>query len=745
MNQLRAMKKCMIKELDLLKELNEQQREAVLKTEGYVRVIAGAGSGKTKTLVHRYAYLVNEVGISPSNILCVTFTNKAAREMKNRVMEFIDMGLVTDYICTYHGFCVKVLREDIYKMGYPSSFIIMDGEDQKMLLREIYEELKIKETGLKFKELREYISRVKHHHEDTAIGDYIKNYIDINSVLTETEIDEDEDIMHTCYIRYLQKQRKGFMLDFDDLILFTVYLFQKHKEVLKKWQHRLDYIMVDETQDNSDAQWSLVEMLQGFHHNLFVVGDPDQCIYEWRGAKPDTLVAFDSIYSPCKTIILNRNYRSTPNILNVANSVITHNKNRITKNLYTSRPPMNNVIHFHGKTDVEEGDYIAQTIIEHIRNGGAASDIAILYRTAHSSRFIEQALMRHKLPYVVYGGIRFFERQEVKDVLAYLRLVDSGDDLSFMRVINHPRRKLGKVFQSNLIECAEREQTTLYEALKRHIEVEEFNRQGAVEFLRLIESARNECDKMTISDGVQYILEKSGLLALYRKESDEDRLNNIQELIESIRQYEQLNQNEENLSLTGYLQDLALYTNFDYKENNDCIKIMTIHQSKGLEFPVVFVAGMSEGTFPSYRTVIERRLRGLEEERRLAYVAYTRAENSLYLTDSEGYSFETSGAKYTSRFIFEIKRKLLIRKGRLSKEMERMAKRYIDTVSSPMTCSRIVAKITVGIRLTHKIFGSGEVTNIDVSNRTIEVHFDNSEDTKHFSMNQVGQILRLDD
>lgn len=734
----------MINELDLLDGLNEQQRAAVLATEGYVRVIAGAGSGKTKTLAHRYAYLVNEVGVSPSNILCVTFTNKAAQEMKNRVRKFIKMGSVNDFICTYHGFCVKVLREDIHKIGYPPSFIIMDEEDQKNVLREIYEELKLKQTDLTFKKVKEYITTTKYHPSDNIIKAYIKNHIDISSTVADTVIGETEDIMRSCFIRYLQKQRKGFMLDFDDLILFTVYLFQRHMDVLQKWQHRLDYIMVDETQDNNDTQWSLVNMLQGVHHNLFIVGDPDQCIYEWRGAKPDMLVVFDSVYSPCRTIILDRNYRSTPNILNVANSVIANNKNRIAKDLFTSRRAMGNVTHFHGKTEDEEGDFIAQTIIEHINNGGAASDVAILYRAAHISRFIEQALVRHKLPYVVYGGVRFFERQEIKDVLAYLRLINSGDDLSFKRVINQPRRKLGKVFLSSLNECAEREQTTLYEALKQHIDTKEFNKSGAVEFLQLIESARKVVKSMTISDSVQYILEKSGLIAMYRTDGDEDRVNNIKELMSSIQQYERLNENEEDLSLTRYLQDLALFTNIDYKEDNDCIKIMTIHQSKGLEFPIVFVAGMNEGTFPSHRTIRERKLRGLEEERRLAYVAYTRAENALYLTDSEGYNFETSGAKYTSRFIFEIKKHLLIRQGCMTKEMERMAQYYIDTSNRLIECSEAVAEIVIGTRLTHKIFGSGEVTDIDEANRTIEVRFDNSDATKHFSMDRVGQILILE-
>ena len=722
---------------NLLKGLNERQKKAVITTEGYVCVIAGAGSGKTKTLAHRYAYLVNEVGVSSSNILCVTFTNKAAYEMKNRVRKLVDMGNVNDFICTYHGFCVKVLREDIHKIGYPASYVIMDKEDQKTILREIYEELGIKQTVLTFKQELDYIRMMK------ASGSYIEDYIDVNSIRLNAQ-SQVIDAQEKCFVRYVQKQRKAFMLDFDDLMLFTVYIFRKHHDVLQKWQHRLDYIMVDETQDNSTSQWELVNMLQDGHKNLFVVGDPDQCIYEWRGAKPETLVQFDNIYSPCQTIILDQNYRSTPNILDVANSVIANNKNRIAKDLFTTKQKMSNVTHFHGKSEIEEGDYIAQIIIQYIKSGGHASDVAILFRASYVSRFIEQALMRHKLPYVVYGGIRFFERQEIKDVLAYLRMVDTGDDLSFRRVINQPRRKLGKVFMAVLNEIAEHEKATLYEVLKMHIESEGLNKPGAIEFIQLIESAREAVKDLTISDAVQYVLEKSGLMEFYRTDGDTDRLNNIRELLASIQLYEKSNENEENLSLTKYLQDIALFTNLDYKEENDSVKIMTIHQAKGLEFPVVFVAGMNEGTFPSYRTIRERKRNGLEEERRLAYVAYTRAENELYLTESEGFNFETSGEKYPSRFIFEITGKLLVREGRLTKELEKTAKSFIRESEMEMNSTKKAENIMTGVRVKHKIFGRGKIVQIDKEKRTIEVVLDDSSKEKHFSFECLGSILTIE-
>lgn len=723
----------------LLRDLNESQRRAVTTTEGYVRVIAGAGSGKTKTLTHRFAYLVNELGISPSNILCVTFTNKAAREMKNRVGRIVDMGSVNDFICTYHGFCVKILREDISKIAYPKSFIIMDVEDQKTVLREIYEELGIRQTDITFDNALSYIGYRKH------TSPFIAQYIDIDTSQPLEPVPDDADLLMKCFLRYVQKQRKSFMLDFDDLMLFAMYIFRKSPDVLAKWQERLDYIMVDETQDNSAMQWQFVEMLQATHKNLFVVGDPDQCIYEWRGARPETLVNFDKVFAPCTAIILDQNYRSTPNILNVANSVIAYNRNRVAKNLFTCKPPASTVTHFHGKSEAEEGQYIAQTIKKYLEGGGKPSDVAILFRASHVSRFIEQALVKNKIPYVVYGGVRFFERQEIKDVLAYLRLVDTGDDLSFLRIVNQPRRKLGKVFLSGLKALARIENGSLYTTLLRHIGEREFSKTGALEFVELVESARDAFKKMTLSDATQFLLEKSRLMELYRTDGDQDRVDNLNELIASMREYEKANENEEDLSLTRYLQDIALYTNLDYKKDSDNVKIMTIHQSKGLEFPIVFVAGMQEGLFPNHRSIREYKRRGLEEERRLAYVACTRAEKLLYLTESEGYNYQNGSFKFPSRFIFEIKQNLLVRQGVLTKELERQAKNFIERTTLEMEIDETNAdkEALTGSRVEHKVFGAGTIINVDDSSQSLTIRFDTTGAAKHFSLNQIGKSLKL--
>lgn len=377
---------------DVFDGLNDNQKEAVRTTEGYVRVIAGAGSGKTKTLVNRYVYLINELGISPANILCVTFTNKAAQEMKSRVAKVVTAENVGEYICTYHGFCVKVLREDITKLCYPQSFTIIDEDDQKSILKEVYEELGLTVSDFTYKFILDKIQELKWH-SIRPLGvlppDYIAEYIDnIDNQRRVTFENFSDHIIWKCFVRFLQKQKKGFYLDFTDIIAFALYILRNDEDVRDKWQKRLDYIMVDETQDNNIPQWELLKLLQGYYNNLLVVGDPDQSIYGWRGAMPGALLNFDRSYPPCKTIILNQNYRSTPNILGAANAVITNNDNRIKKDLYSHKTELNNVTHFHGKNEQEEGEYIAKTIISHIDQGAKLSDFAVLYRASYISRFI---------------------------------------------------------------------------------------------------------------------------------------------------------------------------------------------------------------------------------------------------------------------------------------------------------------------------------------------------------------------
>lgn len=722
--------------VDIFKQLNENQKEAVLTTEGYIRIIAGAGSGKTKTLVNRYAYLVNVLGVNPANILCVTFTNKAAQEMKKRVKQMVTAENVGEYICTYHGFCVKILRQDINKLNYPSSFIIMDEDDQKSLLKEIYEELNLTSSDCSYRNMIKDIKVYKYTYQKHYISNYV---LSADNKTLANDINSENNIKRKCVLKYILKQKKGYYLDFEDLMYFTCYIFNNNLDIAQKWQKRLDYIMVDEVQDNSTTQWGLVSVLQEYYKNLLVVGDPDQCIYEWRGASPDALVRFDSKFLPCKTIILNENYRSTPNILSVANTIIANNKLRIEKDLYSRRQELSNVTHFHGENEYEEGEFIAQTIIKHINEGTAKSDIAVLYRASYLSRFIEQALIRNKLTYVVYGGIRFFERREIKDTLSYLRMVDSADDLSFRRTINLPSRKLGKVFLSNLSELAKKENKSLYNTLKLHINNLEFGREGAKEYISIIEEARNLASSYTISNLMQYLLDSTNLTEVYRREGDEERLENVQELLDTMQMYEEENKNEEDFGLNKYLQDVALYTNLDYKQGGDNVKIMTIHQSKGLEFPVIFVAGMYESIFPNERTIKERRKKGLEEERRLAYVAITRAENQLYLTESEGYNVQNNCQKYPSRFIFEIGSKFLIREGVLTKELEDDARAFIQSIDDTLLEEKI--NLEVNQLIEHKVFGKGEVIEVDNENDSVTIKFTDIEKPRHFSISRIAQNL----
>ena len=620
--------------VDIFDKLNIKQREAVVATEGKVRVTAGAGSGKTRVLTHRYAYLVNELGISPSNILCVTFTNKAANEMKKRIANMVNGGNVNDFVCTIHGFCVKFLRKEIFRLGFPLNFSILDEEDTKDLAKQVMEEFNINATQVTVKQFLNGISIYKKNSHEPS---YVEKYMlpqSINEGADETE-------------RYLQLQLKNFSLDFNDLILFTIYILEHFEDAKVYWQEKLNYIMVDEAQDFNGTNWNIINTLSAIYNNLFIVGDPDQAIYEWRGANPNLFLEF----KPDTDIILDMNYRSTPNILDIANSVIKNNKKRIEKNLFTTKEKGNIVVHYHGKNDVEESDWIANQILHIKESGYDYSDCAILYRASYLSRSIEQALLKKQIKYVVWGGIRFFERKEIKDALAYLRLVANKDELSLRRIVNVPSRRFGKAAMEKVLTISNDKNVSLYDALKMF--AVESDNEAIRNFVQLVDEAELAKKNYTISDLLDYLLNHSGYMEMLRTDSDEDRLENLEELLNSIKYYEQINRDDD-VSLEAYLQDIALYTNADYKNDGPTAKLMTIHQAKGLEFPFVFICGLTEGIFPSHRSIRERKENALEEERRLMYVAITRAEKGLFLTESEGYNAITKSDKYPSRFIGEI-------------------------------------------------------------------------------------------
>ena len=699
----------MLDKNDILGNLNDRQSEAVETTEGHVRVVAGAGSGKTRVLAHRYAFLVNELGIDPGNILCMTFTNKAAQEMKRRISKLVHRGNVNDFVCTIHGFCVKFLREEIFRIGYPKNFIISDEEDSKMLAKQVMEEFNI---GIDKTNVRKFLDSIRDF-KSLDIDYYIDNIILPNSDISISK----EDIR----IRYIQLQQKNYMLDFNDIIYFTIYIMSHYEDALSSWQQKMNYIMVDEVQDCSTSDWKIINYLEGYYGNLFIVGDPDQCIYEWRGAIPDSFIDFKTDTD----IILNQNYRSTPNILDVANSIIDHNQNRIPKDLFTNSPKDKIVLHYHGKSETEEAEWIAKQIENLAKNGFDFSSFAILYRASYISRNIEQALMNKQIKYVIWGGIRFFERREIKDILAYFRLIaNKRDDIAFRRIINTPSRKFGKASLAKLQEMAEAENATLYDTLCKY--KKNFDKPSILQFIRIIDEFTELSKHTQVSELFDQVFSKTGLEEMYRTEGDDERLENITELKHSIIEYERINADEEEINLNTYLQDIALYTNADYKNDGETVKLMTIHQAKGLEFPFVFVCGLSEGIFPSHRTIRERKKRGEEEERRLMYVAVTRAEKGLFLTESEGYNFATHSDKFPSRFLREIKEGLVDIEGDLTKEqLNKLFKGTLELIDE-LEIEMNQPVFQIGDKVAHKYFGIGEVIDI-VSETSIKVRFDKGE------------------
>ncbi|MCH5240336.1 MAG: UvrD-helicase domain-containing protein [Muribaculaceae bacterium] len=686
-------------------DLNSQQKAAVEATEGRVRVVAGAGSGKTRVIAHRYAFLVNEVGISPGNILCLTFTNKAAQEMKRRIAGMVDRGSVNDFICTIHSFCAKFLRQEIYRIGYPKNFSIIDEEDAKQLAKQAMIEFNIDRKKITAERFLKSVAALKGY-EPTQ---YIQKHLLPNS----------SSFAPDATVRYLRLQLKHYALDYDDLLYFTLYILNHFPDANKYWTEKLNYLMVDEVQDCTGDDWKLLHALSKHHGNLFVVGDPDQAIYEWRGANPKIFVDFKA-----KTdVILARNYRSTPDILDVANRIIQNNKNRVPKELFTIRLNERQPVHLHSKSDKEEADFIANRIEEGIKAGMSPNHFAILFRSSFLSRHVEQALLKHKLPYTVWGGVRFFERKEIKDVLAYMKLVATEeDDLAFRRIINLPARKFGDTSYKRLRQLADEEQLPLLTTLRKHIGEKPFDKKSLVDFLNLVDGARERLNLMSVSDLADWILQESGLSDLLRNDHEEERLENVSELINSMKEFEAGRIDEGDADLISYLQEIALYTNVDRTLDSEKVRLMTIHQSKGLEFPEVFVIGLTEGIFPNHRSIRERRNDGEEEERRLMYVAVTRAENMLWLCESEGYMNDTGAMKYPSRFFSEIPEWMLKVEGVLDPALLEGTKNMVARLNEEL--GDIAEKrLPIGTRVAHKIFGEGVIEAYDASSKSYKVKF----------------------
>ncbi len=730
---------------EILSNLNEYQKQAVVGTEGYVRVIAGAGSGKTRALTARYAYLVEELGVSPANILCITFTNKAAREMKIRLRRLLGDGVDTSFVSTLHSFCTRILREDIGRLFYPERFVVLDNTDQKNILEEVYEELGIKMDTATFEFM---IDKIRY---EKNLGTYM-DYMAVPG--NEIGTAEPVNLVQKIIFRYMEKQKKYFGLDFFDLINFAIYLFKKHEDILQKWQGRLYYVMVDEFQDITMKEFKLLRTLTDLHQNFFVVGDPDQNIYEWRGSRMEVLLEFEDnirkyftgeaqsyftnheigeLKADFQTIFLNQNYRSTPEILSASNDLIAKNKNRLEKELHTQNRSGAAVEHYHGKNDADEIAYIAGKIREHTDGGGKYSDIAVLYRSSYVSRFVEQGFLKLNIPYAVYGGVGFYERKEIKDVLSYMRLVAYGDDLSFKRVVNMPRRNMGKNKLAFIRAQADKDNASMYDTMKKYIDNPVFKGSGAREFVRVIESMRKYAETAQVSELLQKLLIDTKYEQYIRESGEMDRLDNVSELARSIVTLE--GEYGELLTLGAFLQDVSLNRDMEDDDKKDCVKIMTTHIAKGLEFHTVIIAGLSEKIFPSARALEERREDALEEERRLCYVAMTRAKKRLYMTESEGLGFR-GYMKTPSRFLFDIDNKNINRIGSISDYI--MEEHALQTVIRKPSAN---THLEVGTAVKHKVFGEGVIESADENTKTYIIRFLGGTKPIRFDYQGLSQIL----
>ena len=634
----------------LLEGMNERQKEAVQHTQGPLLIMAGAGSGKTRVLTHRMAYILAEEEVHPWNILAITFTNKAAREMKERVSQLVGPQAEDMWVSTFHSMCVRILRRDIELLGYQRSFTICDPSEQQTAMKRILKKLDIDSEKYDYRMILNRISQAKNDLEDVEkFSEKYTGYV--------------EQIIAKCYREYQKELAKSMTLDFDDLIMLTVQLFQKYPETLHYYQQKFQYIHVDEYQDTNHAQYRLVTMLAKKFKNICVVGDADQSIYGWRGADMSNILEFEKDYQNAKVVLLEQNYRSTKTILQAANHVIENNVNRKVKKLWTENEEGQPITYYRAQSEQDEGCYVLSQIQSLLRDGYHYDDFAILYRTNAQSRVMEENLLKSNIPFRLVGGQRFFERLEIKDLLAYLRLiVNPQDDLSFRRIVNSPKRGIGATSLDKLNNFASMHQFSLLEASSQTA-LSPLSGKAAKaleKFAAMIEDLRKMQEFLSISEFVEQVIEKTGYLAALEQQHTMEadaRIENIQEFISVAKQFEQdrLEEELEDSPLLQFLTDLSLVSDADSDDGDGrMVTLMTLHAAKGLEFPVVFIIGLEEGIFPSLRSMMENG-DDVEEERRLAYVGITRAEQKLFLTNA--YSRLLYGRTQTnrpSRFIVEI-------------------------------------------------------------------------------------------
>ena len=710
--------------------LNEEQKEAVTATEGIIRVVAGAGSGKTRALTHRFAFLVNEMGILPGNILCVTFTNKAANEMRQRIHNLIG-DEDTGYINTFHGFCVSVLQEDSYAVQYPKSFIVLDNSDIDSMLKIIYEERGLTLRDRTFSDARDMIEIQKLFRKP----EYYLDMLDMSLEVLREKYDSADTTDEIIFYGYLYQEKKNFALDYNDLIKFTLYIFRQNEQIRLKWQKRLEYIMIDEFQDIDGLQYELMKVLCGYHKNLFVVGDPDQTIYTWRGADIRYLLDLSSAFPGTRTVMMLKNYRSSPQILAAANSLIGKNRHRIPKDLQAVLPDGEKPLFHFAQNAAGEAGWIAGQIKALHETGIPYKDMTVLYRSHFVSRNVEDSLLKEKIPYHIYSGVPFFGRAEIKDALSYLRMITMKDDLSFRRIVNQPKRNMGRRRMEFLEAYAQEHDCSLYDALRKTLDHEIFRGTKAKNFVELIEEFSDGYEETQISDLLSGILNRSGYEEMLRTEGSQERLDNLAELKQSVYDYE-ITCGEE-AALRHYLAHIALLTNTDVEDTSDKVRLMTVHAAKGLEFPYVFLCGMNEGIFPSGKI---RDLDGMEEERRLAFVAMTRAEKRLFLSGGEGRNFDGS-PRYPSRFVLDIEDGLLDYTQPLSESLIAGARNYIFHKEQAMPENIRSSMLAEGTRIRHEYLGLGTILKADPDKAAYEIRFDAVETPRTISFRVRMEIL----
>lgn len=724
---------------DIYSTLNPPQQEAVYHTDGPLLILAGAGSGKTRVLTHRIAYLIDEKGVNPWNILAITFTNKAASEMRERVDKIVGFGSESIWVSTFHSTCVRILRRHIDRLGFDTRFAIYDTEDQKTLMKEICRKLNI-DTKI-YKE-RSLLAQISHAKDELITPD-------------EMELNAGGDFnkkkVAAVYREYQASLRKNNALDFDDLIVKTVELFQNCGDVLENYQERFKYIMVDEYQDTNTAQFKFVSLLASKYENLCVVGDDDQSIYKFRGANIGNILGFEHVFPDAKVIRLEQNYRSTKNILSAANEVIANNASRKSKTLWTENSE-GDLIHFRQfMNGYEEAEYVVGEISRaHRENGAKYKDCAVLYRTNAQSRLFEEKCLLANIPYKIVGGVNFYARKEIKDLLCYLKTIDnSRDDLAVRRIINMPKRGIGATTLGRIQDYADKMSVSFYDALRVAEEVPSIGRSlSKIDgFVTFIQSLKSKAESYTVRELLEEVIELTGYVAELKEEDTEEsqaRIENIDELISKAESYQEaMEEQGQPATLSGFLEEIALIADIDSVDpDQDYVLLMTLHSAKGLEFPRVFLVGMEDGIFPSYMSIVSDDRSDLEEERRLCYVGITRAMEDLTLTSARQRMIR-GDVQYNkvSRFVREIPRELVDMGQTATPEKKKQIADMIQADSSLAKMKMALAakpfkprefKVTkaasldyeVGDTVRHIKFGVGIVKDIVDGGRDYEVTVD---------------------